>query len=84
MRFFLRAAVLISGIIITAAWIMGAGKADEVTASAYILMEADTKTIIEGNCPDKRLNSGYLSKLMGVLLVAEDIDSGKYSVNDIL
>lgn len=84
MRFFLRAAVLISGIIITAAWIMGAGKADEVTASAYVLMEADTKTIIEGDCPDKRLNSGYLSKLMGVLLIAEDIDSGKYSINDIL
>lgn len=48
-------------------------------AKAYVLMEASTKTIIEEKNGNERLNAGYLGKLMTVLLIAEDIETGKFS-----
>lgn len=55
---------------------------DEKNLSSYVLMEAETHYVADEYNSDKRLNCGYLSKLMTLLLIAEDIDSGKYSLND--
>lgn len=54
--------------------------ADDTTnsAKAYVLMEATTQTVLDGENADLRLNVGYLSKLMTILLIAEDIETGKY------
>lgn len=54
--------------------------ADDTTnsAKAYVLMEATTQTVLDGKNADLRLNVGYLSKLMTILLIAEDIETGKY------
>lgn len=49
---------------------------DEV--KSYILMESATGTVIEEKNSSQRMNAGYLSKLMALLLVAEDIETGKY------
>ncbi len=45
---------------------------------SYILIESTTGTVIEEKNPSQRLNAGYMSKLMTLLLVAEDIETGKY------
>lgn len=45
---------------------------------AYILIESTTDTIIEEQNSSRRINAGYLSKLMALLLIAEDIETGKY------
>lgn len=47
-------------------------------AAAYILIEAVTGTQLAGKNVDTRLNCGYLSKLMSILLIAEDIETGKF------
>ena len=57
---------------------------EEYKSEAYVLMEADTQTVLEEKNADKRLNAGYLSKLMGILLVAEKISSGEFSTDDVL
>lgn len=60
---------------------MGANEPQQtVNVSAYVLMEAGTHTVLESENSDKQLNSGYLSKLMSVLLFAEDIETGKYKL----
>lgn len=51
------------------------------TAKAYVLMEPTTQTVLDSENADLRLNVGYLSKLMTILLIAEDIESGKYTMS---
>lgn len=55
--------------------------AEPIAAAAYVLMEAKTCTVLEAENLDKQLNAGYLSKLMSILLFAEDIETGKYSLS---
>ncbi len=55
---------------------------EENNISAYILMEAETGYIAEEYNSDIHLNTGYLSKLMTLLIIAEDIDEGLYSPDD--
>jgi len=50
--------------------------ADEECRS-YILIEAETRTVLEEYNSDCLYNPGYLSKLMSLLLIAEDIETGK-------
>lgn len=45
---------------------------------SYILVEAAGGMVIEEKNPAERLNAGYLSKLMTLLLIAEDIETGKF------
>ncbi|MBQ8297404.1 MAG: D-alanyl-D-alanine carboxypeptidase [Ruminococcus sp.] len=52
----------------------------EENAAAYILTEACTGAVLEEYNSDQRLNAGYLSKLMSLLLIAEDIETGKFSL----
>ena len=47
-------------------------------AQAYILMEASTQTVLEEKNSNVRRNAGYLGKLMTLLLIAEDIETGKF------
>lgn len=55
--------------------------AAEESDLVYILIEAETGTVLEENRSDEQVNVGYLTKLMSLLLVAEDIETGKYSLN---
>lgn len=48
---------------------------------SYILVEAATGTVLEEENAGEQLNAGYLSKLMTLLLVAEDIETGKYQLS---
>lgn len=50
----------------------------EIQAQAYILAEASTGTVLAGENTDRELNCAYLSKLMSLLLIAEDIETGKF------
>lgn len=59
--------------------------ADEINSvSSYILIEARTGTVLEEKDSQKELNCGYLSKLMSLLIIAEDIETGKYKLDDVL
>ena len=49
--------------------------------AAFILIEAGTGTVLEEHCSKTPLNAGFLSKLMSLLLIAEDIDEGKFTAD---
>lgn len=65
-------------------FLLGAGKALRSEPKAYVLMEAETKAVLEEHNSDLKLNAGYLTKLMSILLIAEKIDKGELSMSDIL
>lgn len=48
------------------------------SAESYVLAEAVTGTVLEEKNADQKRNVGYLGKLMTLLLIAEDIETGKY------
>lgn len=52
----------------------------EESELCYVLAEAETGAVLDSGNPDKKVNAGYLSKLMALLLIAEDIETGKYSL----
>lgn len=49
-----------------------------------VLIEAESKTIISSSNENKSVSVGVMSKLMTVCLVAEAIEGGQLSVNDVL
>lgn len=51
------------------------------SSKSYVLLEPSTCTVLDSENADLRLNVGYLSKLMTILLIAEDIESGKYTMS---
>ena len=76
---------IISAILVLASFLifLGAGiKEDDRECSAYVLTEVETGTVLEEKNGDKKLKVGYLAKLMSILLIAEDIETGKYSLDD--
>ena len=52
--------------------------------SGYVLMEVSTGTVLEEYCPDVPVNIGHLTKLMTLILVAEDLETGKISPDTVL
>lgn len=58
-----------------------AAMAEETGDFAYILIEAETGTVLEEHNSDVQMNAGSMTKLMSLLLVAEDIETGKYSLD---
>ncbi len=52
--------------------------------SAYILIEARTGAVLDEYNSDLHFNAGYLSKLMSVLLIAEDIENGRYTLDTVI
>ncbi|MDO4864429.1 MAG: serine hydrolase [Ruminococcus sp.] len=73
------AAVLVAALFLP----VGARAADDPAeaAEAYILVEAATGTVLAGKNADMQRNCGYLSKLMSLLLIAEDIETGKFRLS---
>lgn len=57
-------------------------KDEIIPPKAYILVESKTATVLEENNSHERFNSGYMSKLMSLLIIAEDIGDKKYSLTD--
>lgn len=49
--------------------------------ASYVLMESHTKTVLQEHNMHEKMNVGYLSKLMSLLLIAEDINTEKYTIN---
>ena len=84
MRSFFRIMSVIVSFLLVSLVVCGAGDKENISGKSYVLMEADTCTVIEGSEYSRRLKVGALSKLMSILLIAEDIDSGEFTVNDIL
>ena len=80
----MRKAVVIAMLFLCFCLCIGADTTEDYRSEAYVLMETETKTVLEEKNADKRLNAGYLSKLMGILLVAERIISGELSTDDVL
>lgn len=48
----------------------------------YVLIETSTQTVIESRNPDLKVNAGYMSKLMSVLVIAQSIETGKFHLTD--
>ena len=53
----------------------------EEECRAYVLMEAKTQTVLEEYNSNTEYNIGYLSKLMSLLLIAEDLETGKFRID---
>ncbi|MBR6792074.1 MAG: D-alanyl-D-alanine carboxypeptidase [Ruminococcus sp.] len=71
--------VLMSAMLVCGA--SGDARAEDFTPGySYILLEAETLSVLEEHNAEKTVNAGYLSKLMALLLIAEDIETGKYSL----
>lgn len=70
-------------IAVSCIFMMSAGVKNEGVQAekCFILVEASTGCTISGENSDKQVNCGYLSKLMTLLLIAEDIETGKYSLD---
>ncbi|NLT09248.1 MAG: D-alanyl-D-alanine carboxypeptidase [Ruminococcus sp.] len=75
----LAAALLIGGTFLSAKPV---NDDDALLSGIYVLMEPETRTVLEEKDCHKRCNAGYLSKLMALLLIAEDIDSGRLSLTE--
>ena len=58
-----------------------AAMAEETDDYAYILIEAETGTVLEEHNANVQMNAGSMTKLMSLLLVAEDIETGKYALD---
>lgn len=63
-----------------------AGMAEDVQEkySAHILIEARTGAVLDEYNPDLQLNAGYMTKLMALLLIAEDIENGRYTTSTVM
>lgn len=61
---------------------IGAASDEHINVKAYVLMEGETKTVLESKNGDMPLNASYLTKLMSILLIAEHIDSGDLSLSE--
>ncbi len=83
MKKFLSGFAALAVISVTAAFLTGAAP-KRTPARAYVLIEAATGTVLDGENADSPLNVGYLSKLMTILLVGEDIRDGLYSEDTVL
>ena len=61
--------------------------ADSVKQEAdmcFVLLETQSGSVVLGENADEQVNCGYLSKLMTLLLIAEDIETGKYGLDTVL
>lgn len=72
------AAVMMTGINVSAETL------PESYSRSYVLMEAETHTVIRENSGDKRVRMGSFNKLMTVLLAAEAMDRGELSFDTVL
>lgn len=80
MKKYLKRAIL--PVILTLLTLLGGNHVSaEESQTAYILIEAETGTVLDAYNADKKMNAGYLAKLMALLLIAEDIETGKYSLD---
>lgn len=52
--------------------------------SAHILIEARTGAVLDEYNSDLHLNAGYMTKLMALILIAEDIENGKYTTGTVI
>ena len=82
MKYLALSAVLTIFALVCSLFFIGAGEKEEIDGKAYILMEAKTHTVIGQKNIDTHLNVGYLSKLMSILVIADDISNGKYNLTD--
>jgi D-alanyl-D-alanine carboxypeptidase (penicillin-binding protein 5/6) len=62
--------------------IMASTSVSELKAKAYILMDASSGRVLQGNNSDERLPIASVTKVMSMLLVMEAIDSGRISLED--
>lgn len=49
---------------------------------AYVLIEAETCTVLEAENENMRINAGYLTKLMSILVIAEQIEQNNIPLTD--
>lgn len=52
--------------------------------SAHILIEARTGAVLDEYNSNLQLNVGYMTKLMALLLIAEDIENGNYTTSTVI
>lgn len=57
-----------------------AAEEPEIAAAAYVLMEAETGTVLLESGADTQLSCGMMAKLMTALLTAEQLESGRWTL----
>ena len=66
----------------TAPTVYGAEKDDKSEVKAYVLMDMDSKTVLEAKNENERLSPASVTKIMSLLIIAEAIDNKKITLND--
>lgn len=66
----------------TAPTVYGAEKDDKSKVKAYVLMDMDSKTVLEAKNENERLSPASVTKIMSLLIIAEAIDNKKITLND--
>lgn len=63
---------------------VSAGKKNEevIVDYSYVLVESETGAVLAENNGRQPRSAGYLNKLMTLLLIAEDIETGKFRLTD--
>ncbi len=75
----------IAALILAASSFSSANAAVEAdTQIKYVLMEARTRTVLQQQRPGDKTNAGYLTKLMTLLLIAQDMEEGRYSADTVV
>lgn len=62
--------------------VYGAEKDNKSDVKAYVLMDMDSKTVLEAKNENERLSPASVTKIMSLLIIAEAIDNKKITLND--
>ena len=62
--------------------VKGSAPALNLTAKSAVVMAADTGTIMFEKSKDKKLPPASVTKVMSLLLIFQDLDSGKIKLSD--
>ena len=61
---------------------MSADVSEVSETAAYVLIEAETGTVLDAKNEKMTMNAGYLAKLISILVIAECINKGDLSLTD--
>lgn len=64
--------------------VYAAPESGEIAAKSYILMEADSGSVLSENNADERLPIASVTKIMTMLLITEALDSGRIKLDDMV
>lgn len=79
-RIFAAILAILCGVLLLHRTAVSAAEESEIPSAAYVLMEVETGTVLLESNADTKLSCGTMAKLMTVLLAAEQLESGRWTL----